>query len=41
MIPIPPSHEVNWRQSTSERESSSTFVSTLAPVVVKPDIDSK
>ena len=36
MIPIPPSHCVNWRHMDSERESSSKSVTTLAPVVVEP-----
>ena len=41
MIPIPPSHCVNCRHIPSERESSSKSVSTVAPVAVKPETDSK
>ena len=41
MIPMPPSHCVNWRQMPSERLISSKSVTTLAPVVVKPDMPSK
>ncbi len=41
MIPIPPSHCVNWRQMPSERLISSKSVTTLAPVVVNPDMPSK
>ena len=41
MIPIPPSHCENWRHITTEFESASTSVTTVAPVVVKPDIASK
>ena len=41
MIPIPPSHCVNWRHISSEWLSRSRSVSMLAPVVVKPDIASK
>ena len=41
MIPIPPSHWVNWRQIARLRGSSSTCVTTLPPVVLKPDMPSK
>jgi hypothetical protein len=41
MIPIPPSHCVSWRQIATERSRPSMSVTTLAPVVVKPDIASK
>ena len=41
MIPMPPSHCVNWRHIPSERLISSKSVTTLAPVVVKPDMPSK
>jgi hypothetical protein len=41
MIPIPPSHCVNWRQRITDWSTPSMSVSTLAPVVVKPDIASK
>ncbi len=38
MIPIPPSHCVNWRHMRIERGRSSGLGTTLDPVVVKPDI---
>ena len=41
MIPMPPSHWVNWRQRSSEWSTLSMLVRIVAPVVVKPDIDSK
>ena len=41
MIPIPPSHWLSWRQRRIDRSSASTSVTTVAPVVVKPDIPSK
>ncbi len=41
MMPIPPSHCVNWRQRPREWETALTSVRTLAPVVVKPDMASK
>ena len=41
MIPIPPSHWVSWRQKSRPRGSASTFVSTLPPVVLNPDMPSK
>ena len=41
MIPIPPSHWLSWRQMRIDRSSASTSVTTVAPVVVKPDIPSK
>ena len=41
MIPMPPSHWVNWRQIAMLRGSSSTCAATLPPVVLKPDIPSK
>ena len=41
MIPIPPSHWVNWRQIARLRGSASTCAMTLPPVVLKPDIPSK
>ncbi len=41
MIPMPPSHWVNWRHMATERGRASMSVSTVAPVVVKPDIASK
>ena len=40
-MPMPPSHCVNWRHMSNERGSSSGAATTLAPVVVKPDIASK
>ncbi len=40
MIPRPPIHAVNCRHIAMERDSASMSVSTLAPVVEKPDIDS-
>ncbi len=41
MIPIPPSHWLSWRQIRIDRSSDSTSVTTVAPVVVNPDIPSK
>jgi hypothetical protein len=41
MIPMPPSHWVNWRHMSIELFSAGMSVRTLEPVVVKPDIDSK
>ena len=41
MIPMPPSHCVNWRQMPSDRLISSKSVTTDAPVVVNPDMPSK
>jgi hypothetical protein len=43
MIPIPPSHWVSWRHRRSACECWSREISpsTVAPVVVKPDVDSK
>ncbi len=41
MIPMPPSHWVNWRHISSERSSAAMSVRTDAPVVVNPDIASK
>ena len=41
MIPMPPSHWVNCRQRSSEWSTLSTLVRIDAPVVEKPDIDSK
>jgi hypothetical protein len=41
MMPMPPSQWVSWRQSSIERSTSATSVSTVAPVAVKPDIASK
>ena len=41
MIPIPPTHCVNWRQRRSEWSTAPTSVRIDAPVVEKPDIDSK
>ena len=38
---IPPSHCVYWRQIPSERFSAEKSVTTVAPVVVKPDMPSK
>ena len=38
MMPMPPSHWVNCRQITIERSTAGMSVSTLAPVVVKPDM---
>ena len=38
---MPPSHCVNCRHIPSERESSPKSLTTVAPVVVNPDIDSK
>ena len=40
MMPMPPSHWVSERQSSSAAGSASTFCSTEAPVVVNPDADS-
>ena len=41
MIPIPPSHCVNWRHIARPRGSASTLVTMLPPVVLNPDIPSK
>ncbi len=41
MIPIPPSHCVALRQSRMPGSVASMSVSTVEPVVVKPDMDSK
>ena len=41
MMPMPPSQWLNWRQKTIERSSASMSVSTVAPVAVKPETDSK
>ena len=41
MIPMPPSHCVNWRHIARLRGSSSTLTTMLPPVVLKPDIPSK
>jgi hypothetical protein len=41
MIPIPPNHWLNWRQSASESFSAGISVRMLEPVVVIPDIASK
>ena len=41
MMPIPPTHCVNWRHNRSEWSTASTSVRIEAPVVEKPDIDSK
>ena len=40
MTPIPPSHWVSARQNIVARSSCPKSTSTVAPVVVKPDIDS-
>ena len=40
-MPMPPSQWLNWRQKSIERSSPSTLVSTVAPVAVKPETDSK
>jgi hypothetical protein len=40
-IPSPPSHCVKLRHRSSARGIASMSVSTVAPVVVNPDIDSK
>jgi hypothetical protein len=40
MMPTPPIHVVNWRHIAIDRVSASISVSTLEPVVEKPDIDS-
>ena len=40
MIPTPPIQVVNCRHIAIERDSASMSVSTLEPVVEKPDIDS-
>jgi hypothetical protein len=41
MMPIPPNHCVNWRHIARERERPSKSVTTVAPVVVNPDMPSK
>ena len=41
MIPMPPSHWLNWRHIPSDPLISLRSDATLAPVVVKPDIPSK
>ena len=41
MIPIPPSHWLVARQKMTPWPMSSGAAMTEAPVVVKPDIDSK
>ncbi len=41
MMPTPPIHWVNERHQSSVWGSSSGWVTTVAPVVVKPAIDSK
>ena len=41
MIPIPPSHWLNWRHIATEWSRAGTSVRTLAPVVVIPDMASK
>nr|WP_291026445.1 hypothetical protein [Hydrogenophaga sp.] len=41
MIPIPPSHWVKLRQKRMPRPALSMSVITEAPVVVKPEADSK
>ena len=40
-MPMPPSQWLNWRQKSIEWSSASTSVSTVAPVAVKPETDSK
>ena len=40
MMPTPPIQAVNWRHIAIERGRPSMSVSTLAPVVENPDIDS-
>ena len=40
-MPTPPIQVVNCRHIAIERDSPSMSVSTLEPVVEKPDIDSK
>ena len=40
MMPTPPIQAVNWRHIAIDLDSPSTSVSTLAPVVENPDIDS-
>ena len=40
-MPIPPSHCENWRHIAIDWLSAGISVSTLAPVVVIPDIASK
>ena len=41
MTPIPPSHWVSERQNIIARPRRSKSTRIVAPVVVKPDIDSK
>ena len=41
MIPIPPSQWLSWRQNSIAWSSASMSVSTVAPVAVKPETDSK
>ena len=41
MIPIPPNHWVKERQKSTPWGRDSMSEKTVAPVVVKPDIDSK
>ncbi len=40
MMPMPPIHWLSARQRNSARPKASKSRSTVAPVVVKPDIDS-
>ena len=41
MIPMPPSHWLSCRQISTDWSSASTLVTTVAPVVEKPDMPSK
>ena len=41
MIPIPPSHWLNWRHMAMDLSSARRSVATLEPVVVIPDMPSK
>ena len=40
-MPMPPSHWVMLRQNRMPRDAASMLVITEAPVVVKPEADSK
>ena len=41
MIPMPPTHWLNWRHMSIDESSAGMSVTTLAPVVVIPDMASK
>ena len=41
MIPIPPTHWLNWRHMSTDESRAAKSVTTLDPVVVIPDMASK